>query len=300
MSKKRKLNKFKIAILLVILIMFFMTISGYGRFVYNNITDRYLASKKFYFTSNLLTTRCDKYGYENWDGEGIYEIDIEICSQNNDMERYSADLKYTVMIDYDDTDILCSLDYNDFKESTGGYTLDVYEDLVIPVETHSDKLALYVKAAVDPETGETKKLELGESHDIKVTAYTTEPYKKTLSAIFTFKIHEVSYNVRDGVNWPFIILNVRNTSNLVTDLRIEFDEKIVRLDMNDSVYVENADRVEVDEKGVVTAITFEMKKETSRNIKFYKTSDDNPMIIEDYDLSKIFKTTKSLPGENAE
>ena len=297
MSKKRKLNKFKISILLVVLIMFFMTISGYGRFVYNNITDRYLASKKFYFTSNLLTPNCDKYGYENWDGDGVYEIVVEMCSQNNDMERYSEDLEYTVLIDYDDTDIICSLDPNNFKESTGGYTLDVYEDLKIPVETHSDKLSIYVKAAIDPETGETKKLKLGESHDIKVTAYTTEPYKKTISAIFTFKIHEVSFNVTDGINWNYVILNVRNTSNVKTDLRIDFDKDMVRLDINDSVYVENTDRVEVDGKGIVESVTFEMNKETSRNIKFYKTSDDNPMIT-DYDLSKIFKITKSLPEED--
>ena len=292
MSKKRKINKFKIAILVVILIIFFMTISGYGRFVYNNITDRYFASKKFYFTSNLLTPNCNKYNFDNWDGDGIYQIDIEICSQNNDLEKYDEDLEYKLLIDYDDSDIVCSLDYNEFKESTGGYTLDVYENLKIPVETNSNKFEIYVKPTIDPETGETKKLKLGESYDIKVTAYTTEPYKKTISAILTLKINEVSYNIKDGVNWPFVILTVRNSYDLVTDLRIEFDENVVRLDMNDSVYLENTDRVEIDENGVVTAITFEMQKETSRKIKFYKTSDDNPMIINDYDLSKIFKIKK--------
>lgn len=292
MSKKRKINKFKIAILVVILIIFFMTISGYGRFVYNNITDRYFASKKFYFTSNLLTPNCNKYNFDNWDGDGIYQIDIEICSQNNDLEKYDEDLEYKLLIDYDDSDIVCSLDYNEFKESTGGYILDVYENLKIPVETNSNKFEIYVKPTIDPETGETKKLKLGESYDIKVTAYTTEPYKKTISAILTLKINEVSYNIKDGVNWPFVILTVRNSYDLVTDLRIEFDENVVRLDMNDSVYLENTDRVEVDENGVVTAITFEMQKETSRKIKFYKTSDDNPMIINDYDLSKIFKIKK--------
>lgn len=300
MNKKRRLNKFKISVLVIILIVFFMTISGYGRFVYNTITDRYLASRKFYFTSNLLTSNCNKYTFDNWDGDGIYQIDLEICSQNNDLEQFDDDLEYNLLIDYDDSDIICSLDYNEFKQSTGGYTLDVYENFKIPVETHSNKFEIYVRAATDPETGETKELKLGESYEIKVTAYTTEPYKKTISAILTLKINEVSYNIKDGINWPFIILTVRNSFHLPTDLKIEFDEKVVRLDMNDSVYLENVDRVELNEEGIVTAITFKMPKETSRKIKFYKTSDDNPIIINNYDLSTIFKTTKSLIIENEE
>lgn len=288
---KRKINKFKVIIVMFALVIFFMTVTGLGRFVYNTARDRYLSSKKFYFTSNLLNPNGNKYAYENWDGEGVYEIDIELFSQQNDLEQYDDDLEYTFVINYNDTDILCSLnDPTGFKESTGGQVMDVYENQVIPVNTHNDRAKIYIKAAPD-ENGEDKKLDLGKNHEISVTAYTTEPYRKSLSATFGFVINEVSYNLEDNEGRSYVILNVRNVSNTASDITINFDSEIVRLDINDMVYLENTDKVVVDSEQVISSITFEMPKETSRDIKFYKTSDDNPL-ISSYGISNVFEVKK--------
>ena len=295
MSKRKKINKFKVVIVIFAFIVFFMTVTGFGRLVYNTVKDGYLSSKKFYFTSNLLNPNGNTYAYENWDGEGVYEIDIDLFSQNNDLEQFEEDLAYTLVINYDDTDILCTPIQNSYKASTGGQTMDVYSgtDYVIPVETHHDQVKLYIKPNKDA-YGDDKTLELGQNHKITVTAYTTEPYKKTISATFTFSIHEVSYYIEDHQDRAYIIFNVRNVSNFPTNITVNFDNSIIRLDMNDTLCTLEKSRIknmELDDEGYVKEITFLMDKETSRDIKFYKTSDDNPLIL-DYQLSDIFEVTK--------
>lgn len=295
MSKRKKVNKLKVFIVIFAFLVFFMTVTGFGRFVYNTVKDGYLSSKKFYFTSNLLNPNGDTYAYENWDGEGVYEIDIDLFSQNNDLEQYADDLEYTLMINYDDTDILCTPIQNSYKASTGGQTLDIYSgnDYVIPKETHHDQVKLYIKPNID-EYGDDKKLDLGKDHKITVTAYTTQPYRKRITATFTFQIHEVSYYIEDHQDRTHIIFNVRNVSNFETDITVKFDNSVIRLDMNDALCTLDKDRIknmEFDDEGFVTEITFLMDKETSRDIKFYKTSDDNPL-IENHQLSEIFTVKK--------
>ena len=309
---KRKINKFKVFITLIAFIVFFMTVTGLGRFVYNTVKEGYLSSKKFYFTSNLLTTNGIKHTYENWDGEGVYVIDIDLFSQNNDLEQFAEDLPYTLEIEYDDTDILCTPFQNKYKESQNKIVKDVYSweneeygsDFVIPKETHHDQIRLYIKPNVG-ETGEDITLDLGKEHTINVFAYTTNPYRKKIMAEFKFSINEVSYYIEDHIDQPYVIFNVRNVSNFPTDLTIKFKNDILRIDMNDTVLGRYANdprnwrpsndevlrKVQVDDKGFVTEFTFRMEEETSRDIKFYKTNDSNPL-IESNQLSDIFTVKK--------
>ena len=53
MSRRKKINKVKVAIVVFALLVFFMSVTGLGRFVYNAARDRYLSSKKFYFSSDF-------------------------------------------------------------------------------------------------------------------------------------------------------------------------------------------------------------------------------------------------------
>ena len=90
------------------------------------------------------------YSYENWDGEGVYVIDIDLFSQNNDLEQFDEDLPYTLVINYDDSEILCTPFQNQYKPSTNGQVMDIYSytdetfgnDFIIPNETHHDQVRL--------------------------------------------------------------------------------------------------------------------------------------------------------------
>lgn len=289
MSKRKKINKFKVIIAIFMLLVFFMSVTGLGRFVYNATRDRYLASKKFYFSSNLLNTNNDTYNYTNWDGNGVYKINIEMYSKNNDTEAYNDDLKYSLVISYDSSNILCALDPAEFKTSTGSNTTDYYTKendgdnrKIIPAGTNTSNFTLYVK----PNVGKT--LQIGQTHNIKVKAYTSEPYKKTIEATFALKICELAYTIEDENKRPYVIMNVRNIYDCDSIVTININPEYVRLDLNDSVCTESDTIMTNDINNNIKSITFTMGKETSRDIKFYKKNDNNGLISSFGSLSTIF------------
>ena len=79
-----KINKFKKVnlkinnkrkILFIILGLSIITIGiTYGRYIYNDIKDYYLASKSFYFNSDKLTTERAIYQIDNWSGVDSYQL----------------------------------------------------------------------------------------------------------------------------------------------------------------------------------------------------------------------------------
>ena len=282
MSRRKKINKLKVAIVVFALIVFFMSVTGLGRFVYNAARDRYLSSKKFYFTSDLLTPNGNitPHLYENWDGIGIFEIDINMFSKKNNLERYDGVLKYSVAIEYNDSEILCAIDPDGFKGSTGHSVTDYYTNgegfdnrKLIPAG-NEEKLTLYVKPAPG------KKLEIGDEFSIKVTAYTSDPYKKTIRGEFKIRVQDVAFSVEDEEDVPYVILNVRNTRNYESDVTINFDKDIVKVDMTSDAYV---NKKSIDTDGtIVESLTITMPKESSKDIKFYKTNPTDPKLANEY------------------
>ena len=92
---RRKINKFKIFILIFFLIIL-ITFAVFGRYIYNGIREAYFTSKEFYFTSDLLTTENQTYQYENWGGVDEYEINFDLYSYANTLLRLNYDLDYAV------------------------------------------------------------------------------------------------------------------------------------------------------------------------------------------------------------
>ena len=285
MSRRKKINKVKVAIVIFGLIVFFVSVTGLGRFVYNSVKDRYLSSKKFYFESNLLTPNGNitPHLYENWDGLGLFEIDINMLSKNNNLEKYDGVLKYSVILEYDDTEILCSINPNDFKESTGGPVTDYYTNgtgfdkrKIIPA-SNEDKFTLYIKPSG------AKELEINDEYTIKVKAYTSEPYKKTLEGTFKIKVNDVAFYVDDEPNSPYVILNLRNTRTYDSDITIDFKTNSVRVDMTNETFLNKKSLIMSEtEDDLVESFTITMPKESSRNIKFYKKDPSDPMLANNY------------------
>lgn len=98
----KKLNKVKIAIV-IFLIILLIAISVFGRYVYNGIREAYFTSRKFYFTSNLLTLNNPTYRYEDWGGVDAYNINFDLYSYANTLTRMNYDLNYTVSCETTDT-----------------------------------------------------------------------------------------------------------------------------------------------------------------------------------------------------
>lgn len=279
-KEKRKLNKFKIGIVIFIFLVFILITSGFGRFVYNNFKDRYLTSKKFYFTSDLLKMNNEEYTYSNWDGLGIYKLDIDLYSKINNLLTLEEDLDYTIMVNFPDN-VNCAINTTEFVEPEIKENGDK-ENLKKPISktntiqaqnSNTDKVSIFIKA-IDEETVFYQ----GEEINIEVTAYTTEPYRKSLSASFKIRI-ATSYIIEDKINDKYAILTIRNSSNIAQDVTLRINPDFLYLDMNDDVFLynkeyeireETVEDIANFEYGHIDKVVFEMPKESVKKIKLYK------------------------------
>ena len=296
MSRRKKINKFKVAIVVFALIVFFLSVTGLGKFVYNAARDRYLSSKKFYFESDLLSTSEITTTYQNWDGLGIYEVDVNMYSMKNNLERYDGELNYSVTLTYNSSYILCALEPDEFVNHTGGSVTDSYigeTDLKIPV-SNEGKFTIYVKAKEgatletlidDPNT---------DGYNINITAYTSEPYTKTLKGKVNLKITDVDYSAKDQKDVPYVILTVKNKRSHNADVTVKLkNTNILRFDMTDNAYIKS---IETDPiSGIIKSVTFEMEKESSKNIKFYKAqANDAKVASNQTQLLNLFEVKREM------
>ena len=103
MEKGKKLNKIKISII-VILVVLTLSITVFGRYIYNNIREAYFLAEQFYFSSDILTVNGSNYTYNNWGGASVYQIEFEFYSYTNDLTKLDYDLGYTVTCSTSDSD----------------------------------------------------------------------------------------------------------------------------------------------------------------------------------------------------
>lgn len=271
MSKQRKLNKFKVTMAIFIIVLFVLNITGFARFVYNSIRDRYLASKAFYFSSDLLTTSTKDYTYNNWDGYGVYEIKVNLYSKNNDLQVFEEDLGYNLKVDFPE-ELNCKIGdggswaADPEPESEEPLIVNQTSAGVISSSTNEEEITIFVKARGGALTKNS-------THSVTVTAYTTDPYRKTISATFKLKISDVAYKIQDEAYREYLLLNVRNIEDNTSRITVQIKDSNLRLDMTEEIVR--------DAKGMTTAsetdlnikkITFEIPKESSKTIKFYKTN----------------------------
>ena len=332
----RKLNKFKVTVAIVIIVLFVLTVTGFGRFLYNSVRDRYLASKNFYFTSNLLTDSNKEYEYENWDGYGIYKIEIDLYSKGNDLQ-VPKELNYeaaeltntydnTTQIDTVDrevgteaeySEVTDDLDYNIYLEfpkalecaidnNTGvGYEYDFSGAFADPdtdlTDTESSSVATGKIKVADNRTGKVTifvqartgtslpRTDDFEDYYVKVIAYTKEPYRKSLSATFKFKITDLSYEIEDANGRDYAIVNIRNANDVPSDVTLSINNlNSYAIDLNDnwipveddaatagvnSAYITDAS----GEPKLAKKVTFRMERDSSTKIRIYKGNDNGTL-----------------------
>lgn len=302
-KKERKINKFKVGILVFIFLIFLFTVSGLGRFVYNGMRDKYLTSKKFYFTSNLLEMNGANHSYDNWDGIGIYDFDIELYSKINDLQKLDEDLEYTIMVNFPD-EVNCSINDTNFIEpdpEDNSVTKPISRNSTILAKidgeyNNRDVAKIYVKA-IDDETIFNN----GKQIKIEVTAYTTKPYRKNLTATFTITIG-TSYKVIDAAGQKYAELIVKNTSSIPQDVTIKMNYPNTTLfDMNDDAYIYKKSYNYINDTilgntsssltttiryGNLSEVTFEMPAESSRIIKIYKSDYNNVINTGHFTITK--------------
>lgn len=276
--------KKKIIYIIICIIIVLSTITlAYGRYIFNEIRDSYLATKSFYFNSDKLTTNRAIYQVDNWSAVDPYNITINLNNRKNNFVYSTSDITYEISY-VCSSNVLCSVN------STGGVIRSeeqsaTFNAIITPNATFND----------------------GDEAFIEITVKSTSPYEKILSGRFVLKVGKsgLSYTIEDKQNRPYLNLSITNTIDYyliktafddysVNDridkttyktlseenkakcvsalIKLTFDPNIVIFDMTNSIYLkkESITTINIDGFNYINSITFKMDSESSEVIKFYK------------------------------
>lgn len=275
-------------IIICLILMFFLSFGvSFGKYAYIEFRDFYFSTKKFYFNSDKLTSHGALYKIENWSGVGEYSIIINLNSYENNNLYGDEDVYYDIDYSCSDT-VVCSVVDN---KSSGVVLSDKNNDsftVVISVPTNSH-------------------FETNDSVELYVSASSSSPYYKELSATFTLVVGQygLSYEVDDSVGSPYLDFRITNTLDYYTvdssfdnydvgdqldvdrylelsDINKEkchsviitltFDPNVVLLDMTSQAYMDavSVSVVNIDGYDYVQSLSFKMDALASQLIKFYK------------------------------
>lgn len=271
--------------LLLLLIMI-----TFGRYIYNDIRDFYLASKSFYFNSDKLTANRAIYQVDNWSAVDPYRIEISLNNSKNNLVHANSDIEYEISYTCS-SNVICSVSKNSgtiYSSSETG--IDSFSAVLTPNSTFRD----------------------GDQAFIEITASATSPYRKTISGRFVLKVGKVglSYFIDDVAGRPYMDFHVTNTFDYylvkqafddysVNDridrndyinlsdadknkcvsalITLSFDPEEVILDMTSSAYLNSTSSATelIDGYYYVNNISFKMDSESSEVIRFYKADVTN-------------------------
>jgi len=264
MKKVGKLNKLKVSIVVILIVLAF-SISVFGRYIYNAIREAYFVAEEFYFTSDILTVNGSNYQYNNWGGTEVYPIQFYLYSYESQVAKLDYNLNYTVTCSTSNSDkVKCSINsYGDGAPTTVNGT--------IPSSTNSSEVTVYVTPLTTINEGETVSIE--------VTASTSVPYQKTISCTFTLERETpqgVSYTIEDAKDSEYAILKLTNINDAEIPITLSFDADELRIDSNDEIYINRKTTTgstvttTIGGKQYVEKIVFNLAAETTRYVKFYK------------------------------
>lgn len=261
---KVKANKKKVitCVIILIILLNLITLPTFGRYIYHNARDLYLRSRNFSFSSNLLTATGRTYKYSNWSGVDDYELDFQLYSYENELSLFNYEgegLKYTLTCTIDDTTKATA----HIETAGGNSTAAGY----IPNATNVKDVKVYLKPTESLKEGDTVKL--------TITANTTVPYKKQITATFNIKVSTnqgLSYSIVDEESSIYASLKLVNTKSEERKITLTYDPKLVLIDLTNP-YCESRIKqtsTKIDGVEYINSITFNMEAEDVTTIRFYK------------------------------
>lgn len=263
MKRGKNINK-KIFIIVVIIITV-LTIPAFARYTYNAVKEMYLASKDFYFTSNLLG---ENQSYTNWGGAEAYVINFELYSYDNEYRKTENNVDTSIKASITSGKATCYIE-TDSKTSTKGKSSANLSDTIKANNGYKMKVRVYVVP--------NEHLESDSVVNVKITAQSTSPYSKTLSSSIKLiaSADFGTFEIKDEVGANYATLNVSNYQQ--RNVVLSFDPTVIRIDTNNTAFntvdLENdVETTTIDGVDYISKITIRQSKETSKNIKFYKVN----------------------------
>lgn len=273
----------KMFVLFTIFLCFITFSMTFGRYIYNEIRDFYLASNNFYFNCDKLSDKLARYQVDNWSGADSYSITFNMDSYDNNLKYASSDIDYDVVYRCS-SNVIC-----DISKTSG----------VITKDKHTDSFDV----TITPNSA----LSDGDSAWLEVDASSVSPYEKTLTGRFVINVGKmgVSYEIVDKVGSPYFDLNITNTldyyvvknafgsysvgnrldistyMDLSDDeknncasavITLDFDPTKVLLDMTNKNYLNSSSSTTTQINGYsyIKGMTFKVDALSSEVVRFYK------------------------------
>jgi len=267
-NRRKRRNRAKInfiicLILLLIIIYITPKFFTFARYVYSVAYEHYLSAKDFYFTSDKLSLAHTEYEVtNNWSGAETYQVIVNMSSKRNDLAMTESDIEYTVTYTCSEN-ITCALDKSR-GTIIGTGNNGVNED------------AFTVN--INPANGTA--LSDGEIAWVDITATATSPYSQTISGKLIFEVgtSDISYEIIDEANSPYLTLNIINSTSVNTNVTLSYDPTVVLLDMTSRFYL-NAQTTfntqTLNNYSYINNITSPVPALSTTSVKFFKTNSAN-------------------------
>ncbi len=281
MKKKRFL------LILIALILLLPAGVTFSRYVVKNIKNYIMEANNFFFNSDKLVEGGISYEINNWSGSSNVDVQFELNNHRNNILTSDTDINYTLNVSCA-TDMQCALNYAEGTTTIG----------TIQVEEKTENLTL----SVTP----TRVFNPGENVSITVTASSTNPYVKVLSATFIISVGRkgIDYEIVDKANQPYFMFKITNaideykvyeafgnytvgqvitTNNYLAlsaadkakcagaRVTLSFDPNTVILDTtSDILKISTYNTTAINGVNYISSITFNMDILSSLEIRFYK------------------------------
>lgn len=185
------MNRRRLIIILLILVLVLPVGITFSRYVTQIVKNYIMEANNFFFNSDKLVAGGGTYGINNWGGVENIEIQFQLNNHKNNILTSDADIVYTVVSNCDNS-VMCNL-------STHGGTIYKAE------KTDNLTLTVVPRRAFDD----------GESFTASVTATSSSPYVKTLSATFVVTVGKrgISYEIKDTASSPYLVFKITNAQD---------------------------------------------------------------------------------------
>jgi len=277
------MKRTKIIIILLIIVLLLPVGITFSRYVVENVKNYLMEANHFFFNSDKLVAGGINYEINNWGGTSNVPIDFVLNNHKNNTLTSDADITYSISLSYDTSSIACSLSSNSGVIQKLEKQ-DSFELIITPLRPYND----------------------GDSVSVTVTATSSSPYEKTLSATFIITVGRrgVDYEIRDKSNQPYFMFNITNsldtykaieafgdyqvnhvfTTNEYLALSpaeqakcasilatLTFNPAVVILDTTSDI-MKNATFTTTTYNGInyINSVTFGVDVMTSKEIRFYK------------------------------
>lgn len=254
MKKQKKKNPLFILSLVIICSI---AIYSFAKYVIEIPDIHIQKAKQFYFESDILKLENPTYLLYDWNGEDTYTLEIDLKNYQDELRYTNDSIEYQINVtsENENINLSTSLQSNAGTLQGGSQT--------------EEKINIYVDS--------TTQISEGEFVDVLVTANSTSPYEKTLTATFRIYVQKAEkYEVicLEDENLQYVNLYIANKDE-DTQITIKYDNTKLILDTNNELLND----IKVTTGDTENEFNFTLERNCNYIIGFIKSNSDTEIVL---------------------